>query len=157
MAVNNNSSGISNNNSWDPNGINGINNGINNTAQSGHASVWDYFKNKFSGNLDWDRQNALQNKQNEFNAYMSATQAQRQVQDYEKAGLNPALLYGNQSAPPTSAVSSWNNKSSGINYGVDKNKYNEYRSNMHNSAYGFYKKEKSFINKIESDALLFLK
>lgn len=44
--------------------------------------------------------------QRNYEKYMSDTQYQRAVEDMEKAGLNPAMLYGNGSpAPATSGAS----------------------------------------------------
>lgn len=85
-----------------------------NTAKSWFAPSDDLSKssllsglnNQFTGNLDYNRQLELLNKEMAFNAseaqktrehneYLSSTQYQRAVADMRKAGLNPYLAYNN--------------------------------------------------------------
>lgn len=64
----------------------------------GHASIWDRFKNKFTGNNDFNRNLWLQN-----------TSVQRHVKDMENAGINPALAAsGGASSGPSGG---WNGNS----------------------------------------------
>lgn len=84
-------------------------------SSDGSANAWQGLGNLFTGNLDWQRQQLL----NQFNSveseksrnwqeYMSNTSYQRMVQDMSLAGLNPYLAYnqGGASTPSGSTARS---------------------------------------------------
>lgn len=79
---------------------------------AGNAGFWNSVGNMFTGNMDWNRQNLMQNKQNAFNQYMSNTQYQRRVADMIKAGINPAMSFNSAqfqaTAPPSATPSPQN-------------------------------------------------
>lgn len=102
--------------------IHNINKIINN--DSNKASIWSGLNNLFTGNLDYQRQLELQEKQQAFNAaeaqksrdwnlQLANTAYQRQAQDLKKAGFNPALmLSGSGAGGYTSAAASSSSGSS---------------------------------------------
>lgn len=84
-------------------------------SSDGSANAWQGLGNLFTGNLDWQRQQLL----NQFNSaeaeksrnwqeYMSNTSYQRMVKDMSLAGLNPYLAYnqGGASTPSGSTARS---------------------------------------------------
>ena len=104
--------------------IRNINKIINNDSDK--ASIWSGLNNLFTGNLDYQRQLDLQEKQQAFNAaeaqkardwnlQLANTAYQRQAQDLKAAGFNPALmLSGSGAGGYTSAAAS---SSSGSSHG----------------------------------------
>lgn len=84
-------------------------------SSDGKANPWQGLNNLFTGNLDWQRQQLLNQfnaseaqKNRDFQKYMSDTAYQRAVSDMELAGLNPYLAYnlGGSSTPNGSAAHS---------------------------------------------------
>lgn len=96
----------------------------NDIINKGNASIWSGLENTFTGNLDYQRQLDLQQKQQDFNARESQkardwnerlanTAYQRQSQDLKAAGFNPALmLSGSGAGGYTSAAASSSSGSS---------------------------------------------
>lgn len=97
------------------------------SADSGYvSSLWHAIDNRYTGNLDFERQNILQNREMLYNATeaqkardfsaleaqksrdyqtaMSNTAYQRAVEDMSKAGLNPYLAYNNGGATTPSGA-----------------------------------------------------
>lgn len=77
-------------------------------SSTGTGSFWQGVGNSFTGNLDWDRQQILNHRQQQYNSAeaqknrdfqkeMSNSAYQRATADLQKAGLNPALLAGGNS------------------------------------------------------------
>ncbi|QCS36649.1 minor capsid protein [Capybara microvirus Cap3_SP_562] len=101
-----------------------------NNSKTQQATFWQGINNWFTGNLDYQREletlgfnqayNAAEAlKQRDYEKYMSNTAYQRAASDLEKAGYNPALIFGNggASTPTTAAAhstSSYSSRSSSV-------------------------------------------
>ena len=89
-----------------------------------NASIWKGLENTLTGNLDYQRQLEMQERQQDFNAreaqktrdwnlQLANTAYQRQAQDLKAAGFNPALmLSGSGASGYTSASASSSSGSS---------------------------------------------
>ncbi len=58
---------------------------------NGYANPLQHYANMFTGNLDWERQNIMQNQENDYDTMMSNSAVRRRVADMKQAGINPAL------------------------------------------------------------------
>lgn len=88
------------------------------SQEGSNADTASGMGNWFTGNLDWHRQQILQNEQNAYSSYMSNTAIQRRVSDLKKAGINPIMALNSASggaSTPSSANPNWKNTNSGAN------------------------------------------
>lgn len=102
----------------------------NDVINKSNVSIWKGLENIFTGNLDYQRQLELQEKQQDFNAReaqkarewnerLANTAYQRQSQDLKAAGFNPALMLSGSGAGgyTSAAASSSSGTSSGSGTG----------------------------------------
>ena len=89
-----------------------------------NASLWSGFNNLFTGNLDYQRQLEMLEKQQSFNAVeaqktrewnerLANTAYQRQSEDLKSAGFNPALMLSGSGASGYTSASASSSAPSG--------------------------------------------
>lgn len=89
-----------------------------------NASLWNGFNNLFTGNLDYQRQLEMLEKQQSFNANeaqktrdwnerLANTAYQRQAQDLKASGFNPALILSGSGASGYTSASASSSAPSG--------------------------------------------